>query len=88
MATLKKFFPLSFKYTADVASLIVGILIYIVLGIIAGALVALATFLTGWIPVLGPVIAWLLGIVSSLFGVYNLAGIVILILAFAKVIKD
>ena len=88
METLKKFFPLSFKYTKDVASLVIGILIYILLGIVAGALVALATFLTVWIPVVGPVIAWLLGIVSSVFGIYNLAGIVILILAFAKVIKE
>lgn len=88
METLKKIFPLSFKRTDTVANLIIGILIYVVAAIVAGALIALSTLLTGWIPVLGAIIGWALGIVSSLFGIYVLAGIVIQILVFCKVIKD
>ena len=88
MDTLKKFFPLSWEYTKDAANLIVGIIIYILVGIVAGALITLSTFITGWLPVVGPVIAWALGIVSGLIGLYVLVGIILQILVFAKVIKD
>ena len=43
--------------------------------------------LTGWIPVVGALIGWLLGIVSSLVGLYCLAGIVFSILSFCKVLQ-
>lgn len=88
MEALKKLFPLSFKRTDSVGNLIIGILIYLVVGIIAGALIWLSTFLTLWIPVVGLIIGWILRVVSSLIGLYVLAGIVIQILVFAKVIKD
>lgn len=88
MDTLKKFFPLSFQRTDSVGNLIVGILLYLVIGIIAGALIWLATAIVSWIPVLGAILGWALGVVSSLLGLYVLAGIVIQILVFCKVIKD
>ncbi len=88
MDALKKLFPLSFKFSKDVANLIVGIIVYIVVGAIVAGLITLSTFLTGWIPVVGPIVGWALGVVSSLIGIYVLAGIVIQILAFAKVLKD
>ncbi len=88
MEALKKIFPLSWKYTKDVANLVIGIILYVVVGIVAGALIALSTLLIGWIPVIGWLVAWALGVVGSLIGVYVLAGIVIQILVFAKVIKD
>ncbi|MBE6584010.1 MAG: hypothetical protein E7649_03365 [Ruminococcaceae bacterium] len=88
METLKKFFPLSFQRTDTVANLIVGILIYIVVGIVAGAVIWLATLLGIWIPVIGAIIGWALGVVGTLVDVYCLAGIVIQILVFAKVLKD
>lgn len=79
MDTLKKFFPLSFKFAKDVANLIIGIIIYLVIGAVAPAILGILGFL--------PVIGWILGIVSSLVGIYCLAGIVIQILVFAKVLK-
>ena len=88
MDALKKFFPLSFKYAKDVANLIIGIIVYLVVGVVVGALITLATFLADLIPVVGNIIAWALGIVSSLIGLYVLAGIIILVLVFVKVIKD
>lgn len=88
MEALKKFFPLSFKRIDTVGNLIIGILIYLVVGILAGALIALATLITGWLPVVGAILGWALGVVSSLIGLYVLAGIVIQILAFCKVLKD
>ncbi len=87
METLKKLFPLSFKRVDEIGNLILGILIYLVVGIIAGALIWLSTALVGWIPVVGAIIGWALGVVSSLIGLYVLAGIVIQVLVFAKVIK-
>ena len=87
METLKKLFPLSFKRVDEIGNLILGILIYLVVGIIAGALIWLSTALVGWIPVVGAIIGWALGVVSSLVGLYVLAGIVIQVLVFAKVIK-
>ena len=87
METLKKIFPLSFKYTKDVASLIIGILVYLVVGIIAGAVIWVAGLLTG-IPVLGALLAIVLRVIGSLVEVYVIAGIVIQVLVFVKVIKE
>ena len=87
MDALKKFFPLSFKYDKDVANLVIGIIVYLIVGIIAGALIWLATLIVGWIPVVGAIIGWILGVISSLIGVYVLAGIIIQILSFCKVLK-
>lgn len=88
METLKKFFPLSFKRTDSVGNLIVGILLYLLVGIVAGALIWLATLITGWLPVVGALIGWALGVVGGLIELYILAGIIIQILVFAKVIKE
>ncbi len=87
MDTLKKLFPLSFKYSDSVANLIIGILIYLVIGVVAGLIIGFAGLLTVWIPVIGAVIAFILGLASSLAEVYIFAGIVIQILVFAKVLK-
>ena len=87
MEALKKYFPLSFKWGDTVGNLIVGILVYLVLSILAGAVIALATLLVGWIPVVGGIVGWVLGVAGSLVGLYVLAGLVIHILAFCKVIK-
>ena len=88
MDTLKKLFPLSWKYTKDVSNLVIGIIIHIVVAILAGAVIFLATALTGWIPFIGGLIGWALGIIGALVEVYVIAGIVILLLVYFKVIKD
>ncbi len=87
MDALKKIFPLSFKRTDSVGNLIVGILIYLVVGIIAGALIGLAPAITGWIPAVGGLIGWVCGIIGGLVDVYVLIGIVVQVLAFVGVIK-
>jgi len=87
MDTLKTLFPLSFKRTDSVNNLIIGILIYIVAAVIAGAVIALAALIGGWIPVLGAILGWVLGIIGSLVEIYVIAGIVIQILVYTKVIK-
>ncbi len=87
MDMLKKIFPLSWKYTKDVANLIIGIIIQLVVGIIAGVVIGVAGLFTG-IPVLGFILALVLRIVGSLIDLYVLVGIVLQVLVFAKVIKD
>jgi len=84
---LKNFFPLSWKFANGVGSLIVGIIVYLVLEVLVGALITLSTLIVGWIPVVGALIGWALGVISSLIGIYVLAGIIIMILVFAKVLK-
>ena len=88
METLKKIFPLSFKEHKGAADLVIGILVYIVVGIIAGALIWLGTALAGWLGVIGAIIGWAFGVVGTVVDIYVLAGIVIEILVFAKVIKE
>ena len=88
MDALRKLFPISFKYTKDGASLAIGIILYVIMGIVAAALIKLATLLSGWIPLVGAIIAWALGVASALFGLYILAGIVIQVLVSCKIIKE
>lgn len=88
MDLLKQIFPISFKYKDSGKDLAIGIIVHIVVAILAGVLIWLATALTGWIPAVGALIGWILGIVSSLIGLYALVGIILEILAFAKVLKD
>ena len=83
---LKSLFPVSFG-TKDVTALVIRTIIYVLFAIVAGAIVALATMLVGWIPVVGAIIGWVLGVIGSIIGLYFLAAIVVLFLAHFKVIK-
>ena len=86
MDILKKMFPISFG-AADVAGLIIKILIYIVAAIIGGVVIGLAAGLLAIIPVVGGLLAWLVGAVGSLVSLYSVAGIVIVFLDYFKVLK-
>lgn len=81
MDLLKKFFPISFKCVNEVSNLIIGIIIYVVAGIIGGAIIALAGLVD--LPLLG----FTLSLIGGLLDVYITAGIVISILVYCKVIK-
>ena len=80
MDMLKKIFPLSFKYIKDVPNLIIGIVLYLVAGIVGGVLLGIA----GLIPVVGIVVR----IFGGLLDLYVLVGIIILLLVYFKIIKD
>ena len=79
MDLLKKVFPLSFKYADTVANLVIGILIYVVAGAVVGAIL-------GWLSLI-PILGLIFSLVSTVLGIYCLAGIVIEVLLFAKVLK-
>ena len=78
MDQLKKFFPWSFK-ALDVKALVIAIIIYIVIGFIGGLIIGLLSAI--------PLIGWLFSIVGALLEIYTLAGIILAILVFAKVLK-
>lgn len=79
MDLLKKIFPLSFKYTKDITSLIIGIIVHLVVLVVGGFAIWVATFV--------PIIGWLIGALGGLLDVYVAVGVVLQILAFLKVIK-
>lgn len=83
---LKKYFPISYK-ADSVGGLIVSVLIYLVIGAIAGAVLWLAGAITGWIPLVGALVGWVLRIIGSVVEIYNLIGIVVALLVFLKVVK-
>lgn len=87
MDALKQIFPISYSYTKDGKSLAIGIIIQLVVGLIAGAVIWVAGLLTT-LPLVGALIAWVLRIAGGLVDVYVIAGIVIQILVYTKVIKD
>ncbi len=88
MDVLKKIFPLSWKFTKSVGNLVVGIILYLILGVLFGIVAGLATVLVGWIPLIGGLLIWALSLVGSLIGIYSLVGLILLILIYCKVIKD
>ncbi len=89
METLKKFFPLSFKERKTGSDLAVGIIIYVVAGLIVGAVLALLGWLIGLIGgIVAGLLGTLLGIIGTVVEVYIVAGIVLQILYFCKVLKD
>ena len=75
---LKPYFPLAFKANS-VNSLIIGLLIYAVIAFVIG----LVAFLLGWIPIVG----WLIRIVAWLVDIYAVAGVILSILVFLKVVQ-
>ena len=87
MDSLKKIFPLSWKYQSSVKDLVIGIIIYIVAGIIGGALLAIAGLFTG-IPVLGAILGIALRIIGIAIDIYVVVGIVLQVLLYTEVIKD
>lgn len=79
MDMLKKFFPLSFQPKADVAALVINILIQLVVSVVAGWVVSIVAAI--------PLIGIIFGLVGSLLGLYFLAGIAISCLDYFKILK-
>lgn len=87
MEILKQIFPISFKKHENLGDLIVGILIYLAVGIVAGMLIAFAGLLTG-IPVVGALLAIVLRVVGVVVDLYVLAGIILGILEYCGALKE
>lgn len=79
---LKSLFPVSYKQ-----SMLVALITYICIAVVAGVMIWFAGMLGGWIPVVGPILNWVLKIVSAIVEVYVVIGIVLKILVAINVIK-
>ena len=95
MQTLKKFFPLSFKFVKDGGNLAIGIIIYVAIGIIVpvvlGAIMAVANGIAALLPILLIItlpLSIIVGVIDGVISLYCLAGIVFLILVYTKVFTD
>ena len=78
MEMLKKFFPYSFG-AQDVAALVIKILVYIVVGTVAGFIIGLL----GTIHIIGLIFS----LIGALVELYVLAGVVIAVLDYLKILK-
>ena len=96
MDVLKKFFPFAFKYAGDTNQLVVGILIHVILWFMIPVIVACVLEFIGAFLCIIPIIGWIFGSILMMLGVlvpfiisfYGLAGLVINILVYTKVIKE
>lgn len=79
MEMLKKYFPYSFKEKKDVAALVINIILYVVIGFIAGVLMSLLSII--------PFIGILISIIGGAVDLYVTIGIVLSILDYLKVLK-
>jgi hypothetical protein len=78
MEMLKKFFPYSFG-AQDVAALVIKILVYIVVGAVAGFIIGLLGII--------PIIRVIFSLIGALVELYVLAGVVIAVLDYLKILK-
>lgn len=77
MQFLKTFFPFSFR-PVDVRAFIITLIIYAVIGTVAGAIIGIFSHL--WL------IGWVFRIICSLIDLYVLVGVVLTILSFTHLI--
>lgn len=79
MELLKTVFPFSFQTKKDVAALAINILIYLVVGLVAGFLIGILAKI--------PVVGLIIGLVGGLVDLYVLAGVILSVLDYMKVLK-
>ncbi len=79
MKTIKQIFPLSFKYDKSIKDLIIGLIIYIVVGAIFGVVIGIVASI--------PVVNLVCGILGTLVEIYVLAGVVLQVLSYLKIVK-
>lgn len=85
MELLKNLFPIKAQ-AEDMQSLIRAIVIYVIAMVVGAVLGILAGTLFGWIPLIGDIIGAILSIVGWLLDIYCLAGIIISVLVYCRII--
>ena len=87
MDFLKKFFPFSFGIK-DTSNFVIKIIVYAVAMIVGGVLLGIIGWINSLLPAaVASLLGIILGLIGSLINLYCVAGIVILILVFCKVLK-
>ena len=88
MNILRKYFPLSFRKLYNVADLVVCVIIYVVAALVSTAILGVTAYFLTFLPVIGPVAAWTVGILGTSANLYCVGGAVIAILYYNNVLKD
>ena len=89
MDILKKFFPVAFGVKEkDSSTLIKSLVVHIIAFVIASVAIWAVGFITGWIPVVGTVVGWVLRLLGFIVDAYALIGIVVSVLNYCGVLKD
>ena len=78
MKTLKKLFPYSFEKKKSLVALLINVLVYLIIGAIASALIFVLSAI--------PIVNLVTGIFGGLIDLYVIIGIILSILHYAKVI--
>ncbi len=71
---LRRIFPFALNVT-DLKSLLISVAIHLIIGVVGGVLVKIISI----VPLIGTIVAWLLGLI---FGLYVLIGLVLAVLTF------
>lgn len=79
MDMLKKYFPFSFGEKKDIIALVINIIIYLVVGFLAVAIIGLLKSI--------PVVGIIIGLVCGLIDLYVVVGIVLSCLDYFKLLK-
>ncbi len=79
MDMIKKYFPFSFNAKKDIVALIINVVIYLVVGAIATAVIGILKGIA--------IIGWIVGILCGIIDVYVVIGIILSILDYLKVLK-
>lgn len=75
---IKKYFPHAFKAN-DVKSLIIGLVVYALIAFVAGLVL-------GFLGII-PIIGFVFGVIGWLVEIYCIAGVILTILAFLKIVQ-
>ena len=87
MDILKKVWGYSFQKRSKVSELVIGVIVWLLIGLVISIGIWACSLLTG-IPVIGAILALALRIVGALIDLYVLVGIVLMFLDYFKVFKD
>ena len=86
MDMLKKLFPNAFA-ASEKDNFVKALILYIVIAVIGAVVGWVVGTLLGWIPVVGLLVGLILKIAGTIVDVYAIAGVVLTLLVFFKVIK-
>ena len=79
MNFLKTVFPLSFRFNNNLVRMIIGIIAYAIVGAVVGWAISIVVKL--------PIISIFGGLLGGLLEIYVVAGIVLLVLSWLKILK-
>ena len=87
MDFLKKLFPLAFA-SAEKDNFVKALILYIVVAVVGAVVGFVVGTLLGWIPLVGFLVGLILNILGTVVDVYAVAGVILTLLVYFKIIKE